>query len=128
MTGRKKTISTSAAVAAGLALAMLSTLMFLLAGQRSLTPAAEKMKEEKREIKVARDEFGFKKGNYYIEEGMVRRGQTLSHLLSRFDFGPADIDQVARTMEGVFSPRRIRGGNNYFGYYNQNPDTLSDLC
>ena len=127
MTG-KKTLSPSSAVVAGLVLAMLAALVFLLAGQGGGNPVVEAKKEEKPVKKVALDEFGFEKGTYHIKEGVVRRGQTLSHLLSRFDFGPADIDQVARTMEGVFSPRRIRGGNNYFGYYNQNPDTLSQLC
>ena len=118
----------SGTAVAGLVLIMLVALVFLLSGRTEENPVAEEKPEEQEERTVARDEFGFTKGTYRIEEGVVRRGQTLSHLLSRFDFGPADVDRIARTMEDVFSPRRIRGGNNYYGYYNQDTDTLSELC
>ena len=118
----------SGTAVAGLVLIMLVALVFLLSGRTEENPLAEEKPEEQEERTVARDEFGFTKGTYRIEEGVVRRGQTLSHLLSRFDFGPADVDRIARTMEDVFSPRRIRGGNNYYGYYNQDTDTLSELC
>ena len=125
----KKISYISPAVYAGLALTIIVALFFLFSGSSDENPDGKKMAEEKEEKQeVARDEFGFEKDSYQIEQGVVRRGQTLSHLLSGFDFGPADIDMIARRMEDVFSPRRIRGGNNYFGYYNQDPDTLSELC
>ncbi len=126
--GKKMAYTISGTAVAGLVLIMLVALVFLLSGRTEENPVAEEKPEEQEERTVARDEFGFTKGTYRIEEGVVRRGQTLSHLLSRFDFGPADVDRIARTMEDVFSPRRIRGGNNYYGYYNQDTDTLSELC
>ena len=128
MMGKKMAYTISGTAVAGLVLIMLVALVFLLSGRTEENPLAEEKPEEQEERTVARDEFGFTKGTYRIEEGVVRRGQTLSHLLSRFDFGPADVDRIARTMEDVFSPRRIRGGNNYYGYYNQDTDTLSELC
>ncbi len=126
--GKKMAYTISGTAVAGLVLIMLVALVFLLSGRTEENPVAEEKPEEQEERTVARDEFGFTKGTYRIEEGVVRRGQTLSHLLSRFDFGPADVDRIARTMEDVFSPRRIRGGNNYYGYFNQYSDTLSELC
>ncbi|MFP4690631.1 MAG: peptidoglycan DD-metalloendopeptidase family protein [Bacteroidales bacterium] len=128
MMGKKIFNSTSAIAVAVLTLIILAALVFLLSGRAEENPVAEEPSEQKQEKEIARDEFGFAKGSYRVEEGMVRRGQTLSHLLSRFDYGPADIDRIARRMQDVFSPRRIKGGNNYYGYYTQDTDTLSELC
>ncbi len=66
---------------------------------------------------VQYDEFGFPVGAYRIEHDRVRARQTLSHLLSAFDFSPLEINTVAGIMQDVFNPRRIRRGNNYFGYF-----------
>ena len=62
------------------------------------------------------DEFGFETGTFQVESGVVASRQTLSHILARFDLGPASIDQLAREMTDVFNPRRIRAGQSYHGY------------
>ena len=63
------------------------------------------------------DEFGLPLGTYRVEHERVRPRQTLSHILSAFDFSPQEINTIAGKMQDVFNPRRIRRGNNYFGYF-----------
>lgn len=78
------------------------------------------------EPEILLDEFGFQEGIYKVVGDVVSARQTLSHILSRFGMGPVRIDQIAREMTDVFSPRRIRSGNNYFAYYGQR-DSLQTL-
>ncbi len=63
------------------------------------------------------DEFGFPLGAFRVEHDRVRPRQTLSHIFAAFDFSPQEINTVAGKMQDVFNPRRIRRGNNYFGYF-----------
>ncbi len=70
------------------------------------------------------DEFGFPLGVFRVEHNRVRPRQTLSHILSAFEFSPQEINTVAGIMQDVFNPRRIRRGNNYFGYF-ENDSTNS---
>lgn len=66
------------------------------------------------------DEFGMAEGQYMIRSGVVGSRQTLSHILSGFDLTAIEIEQVADLMQGVFSPRLIRSGQSFFGYYHVN--------
>ena len=71
------------------------------------------------------DEFGFPIGAFRVKHDRVGSRQTLSHILSAFDFSPQEINTVAGKMQDVFNPRRIRRGNNYFGYFeNDSTDAL----
>ncbi len=62
------------------------------------------------------DEYGIGDGKFNINEGIVRRGQTLSEILSAFTVDHLTIDVVSAHMKDVFSPRRIRAGNRYYAY------------
>jgi murein DD-endopeptidase MepM/ murein hydrolase activator NlpD len=70
------------------------------------------------------DEFGIPHHAYQVQSGVVAPRQTLSHILARFDLGPAEIDAIAAQMLDVFNPRRIRAGNSYHGYFKPE-DSLS---
>jgi murein DD-endopeptidase MepM/ murein hydrolase activator NlpD len=63
------------------------------------------------------DEFGMEEGRYLVRSGVVGSRQTLSHILSAFDFTATEIEQVANLMQDVFSPRLIRAGQSFFCYY-----------
>jgi murein DD-endopeptidase MepM/ murein hydrolase activator NlpD len=65
----------------------------------------------------ALDEFGFELNAFLVDTGVVAPRQTLSHILARFEMGPAEVDAIAGHMQEVFSPRRIRAGQSYYGYY-----------
>ncbi len=71
------------------------------------------------------DEFGFPLGNYRVEQGTVGARQTLSHVLGDYGFNHSEIFTIAASMKDVFDPRRIRRGNNYFGYFST--DSLDAL-
>ncbi len=110
---------------AGVSLAVIVLFAYLFlrnAGESELV-AEEKIEPTEEEIFL--DEFGIKEGGFVIKSDVVRRGQTLSHILSHFELSPVVIDRIARKMIDEFNPRRIRAGNAYHGYYN--PDTTSTL-
>lgn len=72
------------------------------------------------------DEFGFALGNYRVEQGTVGARQTLSHVLADYGFNHSEIFTIAASMKDVFDPRRIRRGNNFFGYFaNDSTDALN---
>ena len=77
------------------------------------------------EIEIVLDEFGFPEGEYRIESAVVRPNQTLSHILSTFSLSPDLIHLIAEKMQDVFSPRQIKAGQSYHGYYSH--DSLPQL-
>ncbi|TVR40387.1 MAG: peptidase M23 [Bacteroidia bacterium] len=77
------------------------------------------------EVLEESDVFGFVRGAYRVEHAIVQRGQTLSHMLAHFGLGAVEADKTARAMQDVFSPRRIRSGNRYHGYFSK--DSLEKL-
>lgn len=87
---------------------------------------AEEPIRDIKEVVIEKDEFGIPRDVYRIENGVVQARHTLSHILSRFGFSFADIDRIAREMQDVFNPRRIRRGNDYYGYYTR--DSNPALC
>ncbi len=109
------------------AIIVLTAATAILLSGRDMRGEPVAVKPVAREIpEITLDEFGFQKGLYHIERGIVAARQTLSHILSRFDLRPVEIDRIAREMTDVFSPRRIRSGNNYYAYYGRN-DSLPGL-
>jgi murein DD-endopeptidase MepM/ murein hydrolase activator NlpD len=101
------------------ALVLASLLLIMVLARMMLsTPReqAEAVMEEPEEVLPLLDVFGFPAGEFIVESDVVRPRQTLSHILGGFGLGPARIDAVARGMEEVFSPRRIRQGQAYHGY------------
>ncbi len=109
-----------------------SVLIFILAAKVLLPDndtehslQAEEASSNPAEESVTLDIFGLPEGDYVVEEGVVGRGQTLSHILESVGFSHTEIDRIAREMSPVFNPRRIRRGNNFFSYYR--PDSTDVL-
>ncbi len=63
------------------------------------------------------DEFGIPMGAYDVAQGVVRSGQTLALLLSGLGLSGAEIHEVTQSMEGLFDPRRVRRGHNFYSYH-----------
>ncbi len=123
MTGSSK--RTLILTIAGVSLAVIVLFAYLFLRNANEPQLVAEEPEEVIEEVIYLDEFGVTEGGYVIHSEVVRRGQTLSHILSRFDLGPVMIDRIARKMIDEFNPRRIRAGNAYHGYYN--PDTTNTL-
>lgn len=71
------------------------------------------------------DEYGLPQDIYLVETRIVKSSQTLSHILSGFDFSAVAIDGIVQQVREVFDPRRVRAGNQYHGYYSN--DSLNSL-
>lgn len=74
---------------------------------------------------VQLDEYGLPKGIFLVETSVVKSSQTLSHILTGFDFPAYAIDNIVRQVREVFDPRRVRAGNKYHTYYSN--DSISAL-
>ena len=102
-------------------LLLLAALVFLLPAREPVPELVIEVAEEPPEL----DEFGFELGVYQVDSGVVAPRQTLSHVLARFEMGPAEVDAIAGRMQEVFNPRRIRAGQPYYGYYDaEDPASL----
>lgn len=95
---------------------ILSLLLFF-SGQQSVPEAVPDAGED---IPVTYyDAFGIEEALYEVEKRNVRSGQTLSTILSEFGIGAAGIDFVARQLQEIYNPRRIRSGQTYRCYLSQ---------
>lgn len=97
--------------------AMLAASIFLKEDESVLEYEYEELPAITEELFVELDEFGFPLDAYRVEQGVVGARQTLSHILAGFGFSRPEIFSIAGSMQDVFDPRRIRRGNNYFGYF-----------
>ncbi len=68
-------------------------------------------------VPVVLDEFGLPAEGFRVERAVVGPRQTLSHILGGLGFSAREIDHIAREMQDVFNPRRIRRGQSYHAYY-----------
>lgn len=105
-----------------LSLAVLLVFGFLLIrrfSQKLHKPVEEEIPE------IVFDEFGFPEGQFLIESAVVTPNQTLSHILSTFSLSPELIHVIAEKMQDVYSPRMIKAGQTYHGYYSN--DSLPQL-
>jgi len=57
--------------------------------------------------------YGLPVDSFYIEEGIVRPNQHLSHILGSYGVGMGIVDQIARSSKDIFDVRKIRSGNRY---------------
>ncbi len=76
------------------------------------------------------DEYGIELGKYEVLQASVKSRQTLGQILNSFGLSFSKVDQVVSRMDGWFSPRRIRAGNNYNAYFNNrvvDNDTIKSL-
>ena len=77
---------------------------------------------ETTKAKPEKDIFGLPVEGYHRNQHRVGRGQTLSHILGNLGFSAIDIHHVSKSMQPVFRPSRIRRGN-AFHVYLQNDST-----
>lgn len=57
--------------------------------------------------------YGLPVDSFLVTEGIVKRNQHLSSILSEFGVDLGTIDQIARQSKKVFDVRKIRSGNKY---------------
>lgn len=79
---------------------------------------------EQDSIVPARDAFGIDTDLYRVEEGIVRRNQTLSDLLYPFGLSMQEIYQISLLPDSLIDERKIKQGNRYLFY--SLLDTLSN--
>ncbi len=72
----------------------------------------------------ARDAYGIPLDLYRVEEGIVRRNQTLSDLLHPFGLSMQEIYKISLLPDSLIDERKIKQGNRYMFY--SLVDTLSD--
>jgi len=61
--------------------------------------------------------FGLPVGRFQKSDGVVKRNQNLSSILSKYDVSPLTIHEVAQKARPVFNVRYIRPGKKYHVYF-----------
>lgn len=107
---------------------VIGAVLFLSACYTTPSPAAastpiESMKSDT--IVPATDVYGIPLDFYRVEEGKVRRNQTLSDLLQPFGLSMQEIYHISLLPDSLINERKIKQGNRYL-FYSQ-LDTLSEL-
>ncbi len=62
-------------------------------------------------------EFGIPVGEFEVREGVIKRGQFFTNLMTELGAGNADVYSLTQASRSVFDLRKIRLGNNYKAYY-----------
>ncbi len=62
--------------------------------------------------------YGFPVDSFIIVENRVSRNQTLSLILQEFDISLRSIDRIAKNSEDIFDLTRIKSGNKYTMFFN----------
>ncbi len=105
---------------------VLLAILMLLVSSPINVPGEETEPLPKEEVvEIAYDVYGVDFENYIIYDEVVGRRQTLGHIFSQHGLSGQMIDNVVREMRDVFDPRRIRVGNSYRAYLNN--DSLETL-
>lgn len=73
-----------------------------------------------------RMEYGIVVDSFRVVKDVVKPGENLSYILSRYNIGPGDIDKLVKKSEGIFNLRNFKAGNNYTVLCNE--DSLSRAC
>lgn len=76
---------------------------------------------------IALDEYGFKKGNELIIEDRVKRNESLYLILRDLDVSPQVIQEIERESIGKFSSKRVRPGQRYIAYLDNESSLLKRL-
>lgn len=76
---------------------------------------------------LALDEYGFEKRNEFIKEDRVKRNESLYLILRDLDVSPQKIQEIERESKGKFSSRRIRPGQRYIAYIDEESSVLNRL-
>lgn len=76
---------------------------------------------------VVLDEYGFVTRNEFIKEDRVKRNENLYLILRGLDVTPQIIQEVERESKGKFSSKRIRPGQRYVAYIDEESSVLNRL-
>ncbi|MDR9416103.1 MAG: peptidoglycan DD-metalloendopeptidase family protein [Gracilimonas sp.] len=69
---------------------------------------------------VQLDSYGFNRLNVEVNEGKVRRNESLYLILRDIDVSPQTIYEINRASKGVFRSNRIKPGQKYLTYIGEN--------
>lgn len=75
----------------------------------------------------ALDSYGFQKEKYAIEEGKVRRNESLYLILRDLDVSPQKIYELEKASQGVYRTNRIKPGQRFIAYRDVNDQTVNRL-
>jgi murein DD-endopeptidase MepM/ murein hydrolase activator NlpD len=108
-------------VIAAVCLSVIAIVIFFTKSQKSPAEPAIDDPASLNEVPVIvvqpRMEYGILVDSFRIEEGVVRRNQNLSHILSAHNISNQVIHQIANAPRELFDARRIRAGNPYKLFY-----------
>lgn len=129
----RKTI-TWTCVAVGVAIAV--TLYFTLepmsikkipSGKKDADVISSKsLNSSKEKVDTTIYEYGIPISSYDLEEGVIRKGDFFSTLLTRLDVSQNTIYRLTQKCKGVFDLKQIKVGNKYQAYFTQ--DSLPSLA
>ncbi len=93
--------------------------IYLNSNKQSEEDSEKDFKEKEKLVKkeLIKDKYGIETDNYLIKTGVIKRNQNLSQVFSKFNLDSETIHYIAKEMDDVFPPRRIRAGNSYKGYF-----------
>ncbi len=73
-----------------------------------------------------RMEYGIVVDSFRVVKDVVKTGENLSYILSRYHIGPGDIDKLVNKSAGIFNLKNFRAGNKYTVLCTD--DSLSRAC
>ncbi|HBX67720.1 MAG TPA: hypothetical protein DEG32_16800, partial [Balneolaceae bacterium] len=69
------------------------------------------------------DSYGFNRMNLDIEEGRVKRNESLYIILRDLDVSPQTIYEINKKSEGIFRSNRLKPGQRYIAYRDKGSKT-----
>ncbi|MAL16276.1 MAG: hypothetical protein CL670_11145 [Balneola sp.] len=73
------------------------------------------------------DSYGFNRMNLDIEEGRVKRNESLYIILRDLDVSPQTIYEINKKSEGIFRSNRLKPGQRYIAYRDKGSKTAQRL-
>lgn len=82
--------------------------------ETKLTVSMDNMVEIKEEIEL--DNYGYNVKNVKVQEGRVKRNESLYIILREMDVSPQTIYEIDKKSKGIFQSNRIKPGQRYLAY------------
>ncbi|WP_020402986.1 peptidoglycan DD-metalloendopeptidase family protein [Gracilimonas tropica] len=83
----------------------------------NLTISSENMVEITEDVEL--DSYGFNRMNMEVEEGKVKRNESLYLILRDLDVSPQTIYEINQKSKGIFQSNRVKPGQKYLAYKNE---------
>lgn len=80
----------------------------------NLTISSENMVEITEDVEL--DSYGFNRMNMEVEEGKVKRNESLYLILRDLDVSPQTIYEINQKSKGIFQSNRVKPGQKYLAY------------